>query len=441
MDGKAAAAACCWAFGRLVDFRHQLPSLWCLQHLDSLPGTWDTSHIRYQLHHCTGSGAPAPSSSGPMTLTKHPPMKQSALCIGRSVQMGFGLACGAQSGAHGMRWSMTAWSARLSWKLVVGESAWLFVVWWVGWFVKSFTTPQRMCFGNGLWTAWVGSKKLFSVLKKPSSEQDVISFVAALMDAGMEWWAHRQTSLTCFLTRDGSSSAHALCSIASTRPRFAHCHSGKRHSLFSILSTKDDSFHRSCLEGTALSCALDQQASLGGRLHWRRCAFWHRNHGSPATIWRTCSWWWRHSSCSPVIILFQVESGESWSLGKDSWQFFSRAAWWKELWAHAQGGRAVGRAIAEVSQSLRTPQQPKPCQDHQRSWKARVASATCSPTSLLSMWSCETCRLIFRKGATGGNDLAPQGLVHCLGWHWRVDYDGAKTEVEVHDGDWWRHQV
>ena len=44
-----------------------------------------------------------------------------------------------------------------------------------------------------------------------------------------------------------------------------------------------------------------------------------------------------------------------------------------------------GRAVAEVSQSFRTPQQPKPCQDHQRSWKARVASATCPPTSLLSM--------------------------------------------------------
>ena len=50
----------------------------------------------------------------------------------------------------------------------------------------SFTTPQCMCFGNGLLIAWVGRKKLSSVLKMLSFEQDVIGFVAALMDAGME---------------------------------------------------------------------------------------------------------------------------------------------------------------------------------------------------------------------------------------------------------------
>ena len=34
--------------GRLVDFRHQLPSLWCLQHWDSLP-VWHLGHITYPL--------------------------------------------------------------------------------------------------------------------------------------------------------------------------------------------------------------------------------------------------------------------------------------------------------------------------------------------------------------------------------------------------------
>ena len=45
-----------------------LPCGVCSIEIHFLSGTWDTSHIRYQLHHCTGSGAPAPSSSGPSTI-------------------------------------------------------------------------------------------------------------------------------------------------------------------------------------------------------------------------------------------------------------------------------------------------------------------------------------------------------------------------------------
>ena len=377
-----------------------------------------------------------------LTLTKPPPMKQSALCIGSSVQDGFGLACSAQSGAHGMRWTMTAWGARLSWKLVVCESAWLFVVWWIGWFVMSFTTPQCMCFGNGLLIAWIGRKKLFSVLKTLSFEEDVIGFVAALMDAGMEWWAHRPTSLACCSTRDGSSSLPALCSIASTRPRFAlaitHTLSFRektqlfqniihqRWQLPSLMLGRNSSFLRA--RSTSFSwwtaqlktvCVLTPEPSSSG--HYLVNLF---------LMMKTLFMVIRHHP---------LPSGVRWVMvaGKRHLAILQQSCMMEGtiIWAHAQGGRAVGRAVAEDSQSFRTPQQPKPCQDHQRSWKARVASATCPPTSLLSMWSCETWRLILRKGATGGNELASQGLVHCLDWHWRVDYDGAKTEVEVHDGD------